>query len=96
MATRAEQTGVKILGPVSAAHQQILTPDALEFIAKLQRQFNSRREALLERRKQVLLELRAGRMPDFLPETAHIRSGDWKVAPIPHDLQDRRVEITGP
>jgi malate synthase len=85
---------------ITAAYQPefsgILTTDALSFVAKLHRQFDATREGLLENRKVRAAEIDAGKVPDFLPETADIRNSDWSVAPIPHDLQDRRVEITGP
>jgi len=75
---------------------EILTPPAQAFLSKLASKFESRRQELLARRKQVQQKLDAGWLPDFLPETAAIRNADWKVAPIPADLTDRRVEITGP
>ena len=79
-----------------ARFSEILTPQALAFIAKLARKFESRRRELLALRSQRQAEFDAGKLPDFLPQTRHIREGDWTVAPAPHDLQDRRVEITGP
>lgn len=88
--------GVEITAPVEGRHAEILTREALEFFAALQREFNPRRVELLEARRQRGAEIRAGKMPDFLPETKDIREGDWKVDPVPADLQDRRVEITGP
>ncbi len=87
---------VEIIGEDVPAMSEILTPEAQAFIANLARTFGARRDELLQRRKARQARLDTGEMPDFLPETAHIRSGDWKVAPIPADLQDRRVEITGP
>ncbi|MDP2599154.1 MAG: malate synthase A [Deltaproteobacteria bacterium] len=75
---------------------EILTNDALDFVNKLHRQFNPTREKLLQRRKERQTEIDKGIFPDFLKETQNIRQGDWKVAPVPQDLQDRRVEITGP
>jgi malate synthase len=74
----------------------ILTDEALAFVAMLQREFNPRREELLEHREVVKRELDGGKLPDFLPETKAVRESDWTVAPIPRDLTDRRVEITGP
>ena len=75
---------------------EVLTPDALDFVAALQRRFGERRDALLARRTQRREEAaRTGRL-DFLPETAEVRSNEWRVAPAPSDLLDRRVEITGP
>lgn len=84
-------TGEKIL-----KMETILTPEALEFIEKLHVNFNGRREDLLERRQERQKEIDAGTPLDFLPETAHIREGDWTIAPLPDDMKDRRVEITGP
>ena len=75
---------------------EILTDEALVFLESLHLEFNSRRIALMNERPKRQLEIDKGVMPYFLPETKSIRDGDWKVAPIPHDLQDRRVEITGP
>lgn len=94
----AEQitAGVEILGDLSPQYGEILTPQALDFVAHLERRFGSTRRALLERRAQRQQELNRGVFPDFLPDTAEIRQSDWRVAPIPDDLQDRRVEITGP
>src|SRR6202142_1117306 len=74
----------------------ILTSDARAFLLKLAARFEPRRQELLARRRVVQREIDNGKFPDFLPETAGIRQGDWKVAPIPMDLSDRRVEITGP
>ncbi|MCS7208328.1 MAG: malate synthase A [Fimbriimonadales bacterium] len=88
--------GIEVQGAVSQAYAQILTPDALRFVAELVRQFNPRRKELLRLREERQQRLNAGENPDFLPETAHIRASDWKVAPPPPDLLDRRVEITGP
>ncbi|MGA7128055.1 MAG: malate synthase A, partial [Chthoniobacterales bacterium] len=88
--------GIEIRGPISDPFPEILTPDALRFVARLQREFNGRRKELLERRERRQAEINQGKKPDFLPETAQIRAADWQVAPIPPDLQDRRVEITGP
>src|ERR1700752_3225923 len=88
--------GIEIRGPVPEPFPEILTPDALRFVARLQREFNGRRKELLERRERRQAEINQGKKPDFLPETAHIRESNWQVAPIPRDLQDRRVEITGP
>jgi malate synthase len=94
--TKPSLEGVELRGPLSADHASILTEGALAFVASLQRKFNSRRENLLFARRQRQARLDRGESPDFLPETAAIRSGDWRVAPLPRDLQDRRVEITGP
>jgi len=91
--TKIAQT---ILGPMPNHYYEILTNDALEFISKLHIQFNDRRKELLKLRKERQQELDKGVFPDFLEETKEIREGDWIVAPTPNDLQDRRVEITGP
>jgi malate synthase len=87
---------IVISAPVSSEFTSILTPDAMRFIAKLSTEFSGRREALLQRRVGVQARIDAGLLPDFLPETQHIRNADWKIAATPSDLQDRRVEITGP
>src|SRR5258708_4420721 len=94
MQTQLER--ITILGAESDASRRVLTADALKFITNLSRQFESRRQELLERRLARQTEIVAGKLPDFLPETEHIRKADWTVAPIPKDLLDRRVEITGP
>jgi malate synthase len=84
--------------PVSTtlADAEILSPEAQSFLVDLHRKFNDRRIALLERRAARQQEIDEGALPDFLPETEHIRQSDWTVAPIPDDLKDRRTEITGP
>ncbi|WP_129631871.1 malate synthase A [Candidatus Oscillochloris fontis] len=89
-------TGMSISGTISPEFAAILTPEALELVATLHRRFNARRIELLERRQQRQAELDAGKLPDFLPETAEIRAGDWTIAPFPAQLNDRRTEITGP
>jgi malate synthase len=76
--------------------ERILTGEAMDFVAALQRQFGARREELLSRREARKSRIDAGELPDFLPETQQVRESDWTVAPIPRDLLDRRVEITGP
>jgi malate synthase len=88
--------GVQILGRMTPEYVEILTAPALEYLAKLHRRFDARRTELLERRVARQRQLDAGQLPDFLPETRAIREADWTVAPVPADLQDRRVEITGP
>jgi malate synthase len=88
--------GVQINAPVSAEYATILTPEALELVAKLHRAFEPRRKELLKKRVERQARIDAGEMPDFLPETKHIREGDWKIAPLPKALECRRVEITGP
>jgi malate synthase len=89
-------TGVQLLAPITPAHAEILTPEALAFLVDLQRRFNPRRKELLAARTARQLLLDAGEKPDFLPETKDIRESAWTVAPLPPDLLDRRVEITGP
>lgn len=89
--------GVNVLGVVSEQHKKILTPPALAFVALLHRSFNGTRKVLLERRKYRQAELDRGHLPDFLPETKHIRDDpSWKGAAPAPGLIDRRVEITGP
>jgi malate synthase len=90
------QQGITITGPMGPRFDEILTPDALAFLADLHRRFDATRRRLLTLRSERQKRLDAGETPDFLPETAHIREGDWQVAPVPADLLDRRVEITGP
>jgi malate synthase len=80
----------------SQAETEVLTSDATAFVLKLADQFESRRQDLLARRRVVQQAIDAGKMPDFLTETRAIREAKWRVAPIPNDLLDRRVEITGP
>jgi malate synthase len=87
---------VDLLAPVRGRAGQVLSPDALEFVAGLHRTFNPRREELLEARAERQRRITAGELPDFLAETREVRESDWQVAPVPPDLQDRRVEITGP
>ncbi len=88
--------GVEIIGAQSPAVEQILTPEAIEFIVGLHREFNPRRDELLRARDKRQERIDAGERPDFLSETKAIREGDWQVAKTPDDLLDRRVEITGP
>src|SRR5574340_895902 len=92
----ASIAGVNISAPSQPGQDRVLTPEAVRFIAELQRNFNSRRLVLLAARAERQKRLDAGEKPDFLPETRHIRESDWVVAAIPTDLRDRRVEITGP
>jgi malate synthase len=96
MTQTTSQENIEITAPVSAEFAEILTPDALKFVATLMRAFGPRRAELLQRRAERQVEIDNGKLPDFLAETASIRQGDWTIAPIPADLQDRRVEITGP
>ncbi len=87
---------VEILGHAVERSAEVLTPLAMQLLAHLHRRFNPRRLELLAAREQRQRELDAGALPDFLPQTAPVRSGKWRVAPVPADLSDRRVEITGP
>ena len=82
--------------PIDSAYAEILTPEAVAFLVALSDKFDARREELLAKRAVRWEELRRGVLPGFLPETAAVRAGDWKVAAIPPALMDRRVEITGP
>src|SRR5579871_5885275 len=75
---------------------RVLTAPAVAFVEDLTRRFRPRVEELLARRVAVQQTIDTGKRLDFLAETAEVRERDWRVAPIPHDLQDRRVEITGP
>ncbi|WP_395407940.1 malate synthase A [Pseudoduganella sp. UC29_106] len=88
--------GMEIKGEIKPGYEQILTPEALALVAKLSRAFEPRRQELLAMRVARAKRLDAGERPDFLAETAHIRNGDWTIAPIPKALECRRVEITGP
>jgi malate synthase len=92
----AALTNLDLRGASHPGFEEVLTPDALEFVAELQRRFGPRRQELLELRAQRRERLRGGEMLDFLPETKEIREGNWKVATAPEDLQQRWVEITGP
>jgi malate synthase len=87
---------LSIEAPPHSAQERVLTREARDLVAELHRRFNPRRIALLGARRERLRRFHAGEKPDFLKETAPIREAAWTVAPIPQDLQDRRVEITGP
>ena len=82
-----------VLAPDEAG---VLTPEALDLVVALHREFRDRREDLLLARAERQKQIEAGELPDFLESTRSVREGDWRVAPVPADLQDRRVEITGP
>ena len=94
--TAAELGGMKVKAEVSAAFAEILTPDACTFVAKLAARFEPERQKLLAARTQRQQQIRDGALPDFLEDTREVRNSAWSVAPIPRDLADRRVEITGP
>jgi malate synthase len=91
-----QTTGIEIVGSMKNGYEEILTPEALDFVERLERHFGERRVELLAAREKRQEEINAGNLPDFLPETKHIREGEWTIAPLPKDLRDRRVEITGP
>ncbi len=87
---------VKVLGPMGPGYEEILTPEALGFVGELVALVRDGRKAALAARIEAQRAYDAGRGPDFLPETREVRESDWTVAPLPADLHDRRVEITGP
>jgi malate synthase len=89
-------TDIEVRGEVRPEWDEVLSDEALGFMAALHKEFNPRRLELLAARQERKQRLDAGELPDFLPETREIRESEWTVAPIPHDLRDRRVEITGP
>ena len=93
--TRSRKTP-EVVASVDGRGADVVTAKTLEFVAELQREFGRRREELLELRVERQAKLDAGGLPDFLPETQPVRDGDWRVAPVPSPLADRRVEITGP
>ena len=95
-ANAALPSGVKLRAGIAPQHSDILTSQALAFVAKLHRQFEGRRQELLAKRAARQQEFDAGKLPDFLPETQKIRESEWAIAPQPADMLDRRVEITGP
>ncbi len=96
ISTPAGVAGVEIRAAITPEFAKILTLDALALVATLHRAVESRRRELLAARLTRQAEMDAGKLPDFLPETKSIRDGNWNIAPIPRDLQCRRVEITGP
>jgi malate synthase len=96
MTAHSAVAGVEINAKSSGRQDEILSAEALAFVAGLHRRFNRRRLELLARRMERQEDFDAGKLPDFLPDTKSIRDGDWTVAKIPADLLDRRVEITGP
>jgi malate synthase len=96
MTTSLFAGGVEIVAPAHSGQERVLTPGALHFVVELQRRFNARRVELLAARAERQKRLDAGEKPNFLEETRNLREAEWTVAAIPADLQDRRVEITGP
>ena len=95
-ATRDATMNTNIIIPLNNLEKEILSDKAIKFATLLHETFNPTRLELLESRKIRQSEIDSGNMPDFLTETEPIRQGDWKINPIPNDLRDRRVEITGP
>ena len=89
-------SGLDVVAPSVPRSEEVLTPDALAFVADLDERFHARRDDLLAARRTRREQLARTGTLDFLPETADVRAGDWMVAPVPADLRDRRVEITGP
>src|SRR6516164_3952914 len=94
--TISAPAGVRILASVNEQQSEILSTGALQLYATLHREFNSRRIELLRERSHRQEAIDRGQMPNFLPESRSIREGAWQVQPVPSDLQNRRVEITGP
>jgi malate synthase len=88
--------GVVIRGALKPCYDRVLTAEAIDFVVGLERKFAPERRRLLARRAELQRRLDTGWKPDFLPETKAIRESDWRVAPIPRDIRDRRIEITGP
>src|SRR3989442_15170917 len=88
--------GVQLRGELGPAFPEIVGPEALAFVAKLQRAFGNRREECLQRRQDRQVALDRGEALDFLPETKSIRESDWTCAPIPADLRDRRGQVSAP
>ncbi|MBI4055942.1 MAG: malate synthase A [Elusimicrobia bacterium] len=88
--------GIEVLGRIPSEVAHILSPEAVRFVGKLQRRFSINRELLLQKREERQAEIDEGKMPDFLPQTKELRLDSWTVGSIPKDLEDRRVEITGP
>lgn len=94
--TAAFAERLEVTGPAYLGTEDVLTPEAMNFVQRLVSEFKPRRDELLRQRSLRQAEIDGGQMPDFLEATRSIREGDWTVAPIPDDLRDRRVEITGP
>src|ERR671915_2259013 len=94
--TRTYAEGIEFTAEIPEEFEEILSPEAAGFVAKLSREYRGRVVELLEKRAERQERINAGEMPDFLPETKDVREGDWKIAPIPDALQDRRGGETGP
>src|SRR5215203_3819118 len=92
----ADQVEVRPPDGAEDTFEDVLTDDALNLVAELQRELGARRDELLQARRERQVERDEGALPDFLASTQGIRDGEWQVAPPPADLMDRRVEITGP
>jgi len=92
------QQSVEIRGEIHSEYHSVLTPEAIDFLVHLERFFREARQLVLTHRRHCQASFAQGKMPDFLPDTATIRDAEWHIgpSPIPHDLQDRRVEITAP
>ena len=88
--------GIKITGELAPGFEEILTPEALHFVALLERRFGAERKSRIAARAEFQKRIDGGENPHFLAETKDVRAGEWKIAGTPADLQDRRVEITGP
>lgn len=93
---QTKKAGIKVIGELHPRFSEILTEEALQFLEKLHVKFEGQRRTLMKRRKQIQKQLDEGMKPNFLAETKHIRDGAWTIDPLPEDLKDRRVEITGP
>jgi malate synthase len=91
-----QTAGISVAKKLKAKYVDLLTPGALHFIEQLERHFGNERKKLLQNRECKQQEMDGGKLPHFLSETEPIRNGDWSISPLPADLQDRRVEITGP
>jgi malate synthase len=89
-------TGLEVVGSIAAPYQAVLSEEALDFLEGLHRRFESRRQQLLAMRRERQQDLNRGMLPDFLPQTAAVRSNGWRISPLPAELADRRVEITAP
>ena len=87
---------IQVLGEVPQEHAEVLSPEALSFVADLSREFEPTRRTLMKAREERRSKLHSGRMPGFLQETRNIRESNWRVPPAPKDLSNRRVELTGP
>src|SRR5918997_1791177 len=88
--TRTYAEGIEFTTEIPEKFEEILTPEAVAFVAKLSREYRGRAVELLDKRAERQERINAGEMPDFLPETREVREGEWKIAPIPDALQDRR------